>query len=258
MKKLISLLLCAVLALALCMPAMADIIWEPDDDFYMEHRDECARVESDYEAVSAVNAMKSPVERKTAASIETGTVVYISYVWHGEHADWGYTENYNGWVPLNFMRRLYNAADFAAEHAEEFVERAGSVSRAEHDTICFYTFPGSGEIEMSIAPADFDWAEDDPAYYEVWTDAEGREWGHVGYYYAIRGWVCLSDPEADDLPADAPYYAEPAPDISDTSSDSSSAAPAGLSLAATLVIIVMAVTAVIISAGFMRKEKQAR
>lgn len=254
MKKLISLALCAALALALCAPALADVIWEPDDDFYMEHFDECEYVNASYEAAADVNAMESPVERKTAAKIEAGTLVYVSYVWHGEHADWGYAESYDGWVPLNVMRRLYNAADFAAEHAGELVAREGAVSRAEHSTICFYTFPGSGKAE-TVDAADFDWAEDDPAYYEVWTDAEGREWSHVGYYYAIRGWVCLSDPEADDLPADAPYYAEPEPDLSDVTEAAEPAAPAGLSLAAILVIVVMAVTAAIISVGFLRKKK---
>ena len=34
----------------------------------------------------------------------------------------------------------------------------------------------------------------------VYTDAAGREWGHVGYWYGNRNiWFCLSDPENQNL-----------------------------------------------------------
>ena len=80
MKKWISLCLLAVWLLT--VPAMADVIWEPDDDFYSSHRDQCDYLGRSY----YVNGPQggTALWRKEPGGghvrvLENGTRLYISY-----------------------------------------------------------------------------------------------------------------------------------------------------------------------------------
>ncbi len=212
MKKLISLLLCLLLAAMLAVPALADVIWEPWDDFYTQHRSECLHMDARFEAQTDVDVYKSPQKRTVVTTIPVGTEVYISWVWPSD-VEWGYyeyvtdTDEGDGWLELSGLRRLYNADDFDREYAGEITEEAGFIPLEEYGSIYIWPYPGSGEWIDCIDSAAWDWAED-PSYYATWTDDAGHRWGHVGYYYGIQGWVCLTDPGADDLPRTAPRYAD--------------------------------------------------
>jgi len=209
MKKMILFILAALFALALSAPALADGIWEPDyDEFFFRHRDECVYTDAHYEAQSDSAVYETPERDSVVTTIPAGTVVYIGYTWTSD-TTWGYCEysGESGWVELGDFRKLYDASDFRAEHAEELTEAGGTVSLAENAAVVLWAFPGSGEIVERIDSAEWDWA-DDPAYYETYTDEEGRAWGHVNYFYALSGWICLDEPGAEDLPAAAPRYAD--------------------------------------------------
>ena len=252
MKKLCSLLLCVLLAAGLAGPALADVIWEPDDDFYTAHYDECTLVQADFEAQTDTAIQKSPEDAAVLETVPAGETVYVSFLWHG----WGYAETTGGWVDLSGFRKLYDESDFLAAHQHELTDEEGTVSRAENDPIVLWTFPGSGVIADVIRRDDFDWAEDDPAYYTLWTDEDGARWGRVGYYYSARGWICLDKPGADDLPGTAPVYA---------AEDSAGEAPAWDSepepdqIAGLVIAIVAAVVLVtaILLAVLLRKRKNA-
>lgn len=252
MKKLISLALCVLLAAALAVPVLADVIWEPTNRFYFDHYDECTRAEANYEAQTDADIRNNPQKRASGGTVPAGAVVFVSYAWKG----WGYVETRygDGWVDLSRFRRLYNGADFVADHAGEIVQEDGAVSRAENDAIYFWTYPGSGVIAHTIGSGTFDWADYDPAYYAVWTGEDGLRWGHVGYYYGAEGWICLDEPGADDLPVTGSRYAE----------DDAGTAPAWdqdpeptqiASLVISLIVTVIAVTAVILIVLLLRKKK---
>lgn len=240
MKKPTCLFLCILLLSALAAPALADVIWEPENDFYFSHMDECERVDAYYEAQTDADVQKSPTQSASKGTILRGEEVYVYYDWHG----WGYVEFAEagvwtgGWVDLGSFRRLYGADDFLAAHEAEFTQETGSVSRADGERIVLWTFPGSGET-AGVIDDGFDWA-DDPAYQSVWTDEAGRQWGRVGYYYGMRGWICLTDPNADDLPATAPRYAGEQPVPAET---------AGASVPILVIVLVAAV--VLVTAGIL-------
>ena len=40
-RKFFSLVLMVTTLLALCTPARADVLWEPENDFYKKHADQC-------------------------------------------------------------------------------------------------------------------------------------------------------------------------------------------------------------------------
>lgn len=251
MKKTLSLLLCVLFAAALAVPALGDVIWEPGNSFYWNHNSDCTRVEADYEAQSDAEIRPDPQKKSTDGTVPAGEEVYIYYRWK----DWGYVENQygQGWVDLTRFRRLYNGADFAADHADEIVSRNGTVPRGTGDTIFLWTFPGSGVIAGSVDGDVFSWAEEDPGYYEVWTDENGHTWGHVSYYYGERGWVFLDDPDAADLPDGGTRYAEEEPGVSP---DRSPGFRQSASLVLTLVVAVIAVTAVLLTVIVLKKRKE--
>ena len=245
MKKLFTLCLSVLLLAVLTVPALADVIWEPDDSFYWAHYDECQRVGADYEARTDAALCESPDSDVRRGTLSAGTVARVYYRWE----DWGCVDG--GWVELAQLRRLYGEDDFIAAHGDEIVEEDGAVSRAENGTIVLWTFPGSGEVASVIDSAAFAWAEDDPSYYAVWTDGDGSAWGRVGYYYLARGWICLDDPGADDLPRTAPVYADAA-DEPTLAEDDSRAPTTGM--AVTLLVILVAAAAVVLMIPLLRKK----
>lgn len=229
MKKIVSVIACLLLLAALAAPALADVIWLPEDSFYESHIDECVRVESRYEAQRDTVVQKSPTDSRATGQIAAGEVVYVYFDWNG----WGYVEHWDGgavdgWLDLGAFRRLYDASDFLAEHGAELTDASGVVSREEAPLICLWPYPGARAPWDTLDSAMFDWAEEDPAYDRTWTDADGRVWGEVGYYYGSRGWVCLDAPGDDTLPALAPYYADEtdAPGEAAAAPSAESAAPA--------------------------------
>lgn len=221
MKKLISILAAILLMTALAVPTFADLIWEPMDDFYTEHNDECVYTEdARYEAQTDVDVFVSPEDLTLVGTIPAGTEVSIEYVWSGETV-WGsvlarigddLTGSWvEGWVDVSGFRKLYGAAEFETEHRKEFVETEGTLPVTQEQELVFWWFPGSGTVDARMGGQDF-WTEEDTAsYYRLWTDADGNDWAEVGYFYGASGWVYLPDPAADDLPATAPRYADDDP-----------------------------------------------
>lgn len=210
MKKLASLSLAALLLFALAAQVSADVIWEPMDDFYQAHREECTRVEYRYEAQKDTPAYITPEEPGAKdAVIPAGTVMFINYLW--QDGAWGATSAWeipnvpdgDCWVQLADFRRLYWKSDFLEDHRAEIRDQTGEVSAAEKSRL--WTYPGSG---TSYEIGGSDGFSDEIGYYQVYTDEEGREWGRVSYYYGHRDeWICISDPQNPDLPATAPKYA---------------------------------------------------
>ena len=212
MKRLCSLILILGVLAALTVPALADVIWEPADDFFFEHRGECTYVEYQYEAMQDTALYADP-EAAPGNPIPAGSLLWVQYLW-GE--DWGATEWISedsgyaeGWVRLEDFRRLYSKVDFEADHRAEFVTEEGAVPVTAEETTYIWSFPGSGAVSDSFGGSEGWVPEDDGiGYGTVYTDETGLQWGEVGYYYGARGWVCISDPHNDALPRTAPKYAD--------------------------------------------------
>ena len=100
MKRFFSLFFCLLLIAVLAAPALADVIWEPMDDFYFEHYDECRLTEQDYALESNTVLYRSPEDPKSNGILAAGTTQKILCVWTAPNGDeWGYIEYYaDGWV----------------------------------------------------------------------------------------------------------------------------------------------------------------
>ena len=105
MKKLLSLLFCLLLTAAATAPALADLIWEPMDDFYFEHYDECRLEEGTFTAEEETKLYRSPENSAPTAILAPGTTKDVGCYYTAENGDeWAYLEYYDdgvwvkGWV----------------------------------------------------------------------------------------------------------------------------------------------------------------
>lgn len=262
-------LLCALLAAwLLAVPALADIIWEPQNSFYQRHQSQCEPEDRQYLTngpEDAVSLLESP-GGKLLAKVKNGARLYINHIYTGKEGAWGlvnydadwapedYLETAEGasggeaWVPMDEMLLRYDQQSFREDHAGEFVveERTISLSGLRY---CSYEFPG-GELEFQQQNPE---SEAEVTVRELYTDEAGREWGYASYFYGSRDiWFCLSDLEDPDLPVEehaaVPYTA---PEKTDAEAREETAG-AWLPVA---VVLVCGVTAALLLR--MKKKKQA-
>ncbi len=215
MKRCLSALLAAVLLLGLSVSALADVAFEPNDNFYARHRSECRYESRSYYTNGAegfVLVYGSPVGEARDA-LPNGTLIHIYYTY--DDGAWGQTEYRDGsaddgssrragWVRMSDMVVDYDSRAFYEEHADEFFIKEATLTPRADAVIYGYKYPGSGIVVDELDGA---WAVDELYFKELFTDSAGREWGPVGYYYGRRDfWVCLDDPFNGTLEADENYH----------------------------------------------------
>ena len=101
MKRTLCILFCLLLTASLTVPALADVIWEPDDDFYFAHANECRLSDEGYTAAEDTTLYASPIDPTPAGVLPAGESAATRYIWTDTHRDeWGYAEFYteDGWV----------------------------------------------------------------------------------------------------------------------------------------------------------------
>ncbi len=196
-----------IAALSVCLPVLAfsapasyaDLIWEPENDYYTSHRSDCLRVDRDFMVNSiddeGLKVYESPVSEKIMAVVPNGEMFYVEYELTDEAGNrWGVNTYYNGWVPMDYLAVVYDGTEFDNRHSSEFVQEEGEVDVSmlgEGEYVRFYEYPGSQGYSQSEVMGDA------PYYGYVYSDPLGHKWGYVGYYYVNRGWVCLDAPAAD-------------------------------------------------------------
>lgn len=259
MKRTFCLLLALMLVLALVPAVSADVIVEPENSFYWEHRGECQYHSRSYYADGPENVAevyRSPESAAVAERVKNGLELWISYTYQDENGiSWGYTENYeenwSGWVPMDYLLLKYDSISFQEEFSDRITEEEGTleVSSAE---VRFWNYPGSEDATAFAVEGDYL-----PEYYETFTDDAGRRWGHIGYHMGIRDvWVCLDAP-TEDYPT---LYAENPPQqvthpVKDRTDTPIEIKPAGPSLGGILSAVCVIA---ILSGGFLwitRKKK---
>lgn len=203
MKKSVWILVAVVCWVLSAMPVKADVIWEPDDNFYNEHREDCQYVNRNFTANGPdgeVIVYKSPENPKVVDTWENGFKAYISHVYTDEDGnEWGIYENYEtdvmGWVPMAYMKVVYDGISFLEEYGDSFVETYESFSEElAGQTVYCFDYPGAKNgFEMRMP----DVTEEMPMYARTFTDEQGMVWGYIGYFRGVRDcWVCLSNPTA--------------------------------------------------------------
>lgn len=202
MKKFICLLGMMTCFLLCTILVHADVIWEPDDDFYEKHRSDCTHVGRQFIADGpdgVVILYESPTSDKEVATWENGHQVWIAFTYEdGQGVVWGFPsegERNSGWMPMEYMKVVYDSISFVEEHSSRIDEQSGCLDESyKDDKIYYWKYPGSDEGD-SISMQNWDYM---PDYSSVYTDEEGRSWGYVGYFYGYRGiWICLDNPTAE-------------------------------------------------------------
>ena len=107
MKRLRVLLFCLVLALPLCLSALAEGDYVPDDAFYLAHADECVPAEQEYSSPEKTAVYASPEDSTNTGAVLADETCTILFLWQDEQGDtWGYTEFWRsttrtcGWINL--------------------------------------------------------------------------------------------------------------------------------------------------------------
>ena len=231
-RELVLIFAAALIFSAISGAALADAIWEPEDDFYTAHAEECEYINSQFYSNGKTGYFEL-FNKPDGASVgfsDNGLLYYVSFSYSANGETWGIVEyseqdgklvptDYSeqpeaGWVRLADTIEKYNSRIFSADHSEELTDYTGDASSLlECSELVTWTYPGSGESYGKIDMADAD--PDFPSFFSTsYTDEEGREWLYCSYYRGNRDfWICLSDPQNDALPATnakQPEFIEPA------------------------------------------------
>lgn len=201
MKRTICLLIAVFLCLSAVPAVRADVIFEPEDSFYWEHRGECVYNSRTYTANGPddlTTVYRSPQSFMVVERVPNGQSLWISYLYQDESdIQWGYCENYeenwSGWIPMDYLVLQYDYLCFQEEFADRIADESGSLPESSGQEVYFWNYPGGGDSCTMVLEGEYL-----PEYDSVFTDDAGRKWGYVGYYMGVRNvWVCLDAPTAD-------------------------------------------------------------
>ena len=216
MKRWMIILLLVLLLCALAIPAAADLVILPDNNFYKSHRSECVSEDRAYYANGPegyVLAYTSP-ESPDGKPLRNGEAFHVSNIYQNR---WGLVA-YNartmdrqnmsesnrayGWVDLNEMVADYDGISFAADHAAEIVETNLELDTGLFGSAACYKYPGSGIV---VDRPEIGWLQRNmTAFTAKFIDPAGRTWGYVpkSYYHRDAWWICLDAPNDASLPPD--------------------------------------------------------
>lgn len=204
-------------ALLLGTAAYADVAYEPDDNFYERHWDECKYENRIYitNGAEGCTVVYSSPTGSAAAVIPNGSSFYVSYTWDG---DWGCIEydpdtlqaaygESSGWVLMADMCPEYDSTSFRQEHADRISSESFTLMLPAGAEYIGYKYPGSGLVSTTLGSFSGD---DYTTIYvdSVYTDADGGRWGYVGYFFGHRDfWINLDNPDIQLGPG--PEFREP-------------------------------------------------
>lgn len=201
MKRAVCLLLAILLCLSIAPAVRADVIYEPSDDFYEAHWADCDYVNRSYTANGPGGELKlytSPKNSHVEYTVPNGESIYIAAAYtDSAGTEWGcaevWEENITGWVPMDYVVKIYNFEDFAEEFADRIQSETGDLSAYAGQEIQIWSYPGDDSGYALTVEAEYA-----PDYSRVFTDNAGQKWGYCGYYFGHKNfWVCLDNPTAD-------------------------------------------------------------
>lgn len=209
MKKLSALVLALLLTLLLALPAFADEIWYPDNDFLSTHYGECEIYprQRSYYANSRrgyLNLRSSPggqvLQQVKNGERLTGTARYQDWICVvcDDQAEAAL------WAPAKELSLIYDYIAFAEDYSGQLSPGTGEavetfLASREGDNLVVWPYPNAERA---------DWAWDNGGWvYETvslqgftytYTDPEGYLWGACCLPEFGNVWLCLNAPDAGD------------------------------------------------------------
>ena len=270
MRRLATGLLCLALAFALGGAALADVIWEPEDDFYAAHSEQCQYINRAFYSNGKSGYMeffKKP-GGKSLGFADNGGIFHIQFTYVDDRGNtWGiceYSDNgeklipntgdsyKNGWVKMEEAIAVYDFVSFANDHGGEINAYDKPYEGLEqHKNIILWTYPNSGEQAGAIEQIDEGFS-----VASTYTDENDRLWGFVNYYQGNRSfWICLSAPENDSLPALEEHKPQLYKPQNETPPDSSGSDMTGVLIFAVSVAVVISLTLVFTLKNKKKKDE---
>ena len=246
----------------------ADVIIEPNDNFYEKHREECEYVRRTYITNSKdgyVSLYTSPESKTVVSSVENGTPVFITFTYEDENAvTWGVvmdstlfegTRGKAAWMNLNDCYVKYDNTSFMEDHENELIHEEISFDFSDYKkNVILWTYPQSGEIRNEIDPTTAyakDYTKTFDSYYE---DDKGQKWIRINYFMKSDGWICVSDPTNTKIKELVQENKEPEIIYPSTNPEVRSQSHYEIIVAFVLTISLIVITAVVIHKVY-RKEK---
>ena len=252
---------CVMLVSLLSGYALADVIYQPDDNFYNSHASDCEYLNRDYYANGESGYMElfTEPDGSSLGFADNGGVFHVQFTYKSGDTTWGVveystsgdklipsneSEYKTAWIKLSVAVLKYDYQSFDADHSSEYTTYDGDYSEFSGvKNIVMWTFPCSGENNGLVEGTD-----DNFAIQSVYTDSEGRKWGFVSYYYAIKDfWICISDPTSTDIAAvgvEAPalYSPEPGSEPESSANDMTTVLIFCVAAAVLIAVVLIAVT----------------
>jgi len=219
-KRIFVFIAACLIMLSAPFAVFADVIYEPQDDFYFRSRKDCEDLRLNFTANGAegsVSVRQEPGSGNEIIAVENGETIHIYSVYNHQGDSWGLCDRvmptlsdeegwtwYTGWVKMEQLLLVYDYLAFANEHENEFYVYDGSYEKLTNaEKIAFWTYPGSGVVagiyNEKIDENYLNWYNP-----QAYSDARGREWIYFrrlprGDFFDV--WICVSDPENEDIPA---------------------------------------------------------
>lgn len=261
LKKLLALTLACLMLTILTLPAAADVIYEPEDNFYKTHSDEC--VYNNYRRYLTngedgyVYLYQSPVSDLTVKAYPNGETVNISYLYTSPEGEvWGILGDDSGWFDMSELSLIYDSQSFLEDNKDKCVpydDSFASITASNEAPVLRWTYPG-GESNATLTSGSItDFVQ------LTYIDDNGQVWGYINYMYGMRNfWVCLSDPHSEtvgdyalsDHEVELKHEPVAQEDIPVNKSNITTGIVAGV-----LIVLVVIGTAVIIRVFFGKKSK---
>ena len=174
----------------------ADVIFEPENNFYEIHSDECYYFNRPCIAGDDTCLWDAPNLTTEGEKLQEGDSIYISFVYtDNDGLEWGLAETQDKWILMADLYLEYGSPEFMEEHSDEIYEDEPYLL-SDGTVFVSWSYPESGVINSSGASV-----TDDYEITTFYTDPDGRLWGYTAYMYGTRDvWICLSDMSDTNIP----------------------------------------------------------
>lgn len=187
----------------------ADVIFEPDNNFYGRHSDECSYFNRSCVAGADAYLWDAPNLVTGGRSAQEGENVYISFVYtDNDGIEWGLAEYLDQWILMADLYLEYGSQEFMEEHSGEIYEDEPYLLSYGTEFVS-WSYPESGDIDQADASM-----MDNYEITTFYTDPDGRLWGYSAYMYGSRDvWICLSDIADTNIPQRVEHELIPAQEV---------------------------------------------